>query len=142
MFQFSTGKLSTHPSRTITTSPWGQTSVPCTSPMSADAEAAITASSQRSASLRTGHGRLTSISTSQTGAQPLYPKTARETQYFLSHGRRDSKLRVHRRICTKSCLAFLFSCRLNEQRAQQASRLCLCYSCMDMSNPQSRHDLH
>lgn len=94
MLQFSTGKLSTRLSLTITTNPWGQTNVLCTSPMSVDAEAAITASSQRSASLLTGHGRLTSISTFQTGAQHLYLKTAQEPQYCLSHRGRDSKLCV------------------------------------------------
>lgn len=71
------GSLSTTPCPTTITSHAALTSVPCTYPMSVGGGAATTASLLRSGSSPTGHGRLTSTSTSQTGAPHHFQSTGR-----------------------------------------------------------------
>lgn len=71
VFFFSTGILIISQYLITTMNLWDQTSAPCTFPTSGAARAATTASSPRSASLRTGHGHSTSASSSQTGNQNL-----------------------------------------------------------------------
>jgi len=80
----SPGSLSTTLSLTTTTSHAARMNAPCTSLMSGAGGAATTASSRRSESSPTGHGRLTSTSTSRTGV----PRLSRTTGRWRGRSRR------------------------------------------------------
>lgn len=79
------GSLSITPSPTTTTSHAVRTSARCTSPTSAGGGAVTTDSSRRNESSPTGHGRLTSTSTSPTGAPRLVRPTGRWREQSRQH---------------------------------------------------------
>lgn len=113
-----------------------QTSARCTFPMSVGGGAVTTASSRRNESSPTGHGRLTSISTSLTGAPHLFQPTGHwreQSRWHLWYRRRhdwcwdeENALEIHvRRTEDEGTLASRASRPLKESiRHEVGKRNC------------------